>query len=87
MELQNNFFNYKQHLIDSAQSYFRLLNISVVIKRKEFVNQEKYILRFFKDGFLHLTGLGTNLSKNAFFEKCLNGTIEPCDFYFFTKKR
>lgn len=82
MELKNNLFDFKQHLIDSAQSYFKLLNIAVVIECNDFVNQKRYILRFFKDGFLHLTGLETDLSKNEFYEKCFSGTIATSDFYF-----
>lgn len=86
MEPQQSIFDIKQHLIDSAQSYFKLLNIYVVIECKEFINQEKYMLRFFKDGFLHLTGLETKLSKNDFFEKCLTGTIEASDFSYGPKR-
>lgn len=86
MGLQNNLFDVKKSLIVSAQSYFKLLNISVVIECNDFVNQQKYVLRFFKDGFLHLTGLQTSLSKITFFEKCLSGTIEFDDFSYGPKR-
>ena len=59
MDLQKYLFDVKQHLIDCVQSYIKLLNISVVIECKDFVNQD-ICFKIFKDGFLHLTILPNN---------------------------
>ena len=39
-----------------------------------------YIVRAEKDNYLHLVGVSTLLSATAFFDKCLNGTLEESDF-------
>ena len=73
-------FNIKQALIDSAQSYFRLIDKCIVLTSPVFVHQKSYTLRFFKTNFLHLTGLRTVLSTEDFFLRCYAGTILESDF-------
>ena len=74
-------FNIKQALVDSAQSYFRLLDCRIILKSMNFIQQDCYVLRFFKTNFLHLTGLKTNLSTEEFFNKCYDGTIMENDYF------
>lgn len=39
-----------------------------------------YIVRAEKDNYLHLVGVSTKLSATAFFDKCLDGTLDESDF-------
>ena len=80
MAINQEQFNIKQALIDSAQSYFKLLNCDIIIKSTNFVQSNSYILKFFKTNFLHLTGLKTSLSTEDFFLKCYAGTIVESDY-------
>ena len=80
MSFKQEQFSIKQALIDSAQSYFKLLNKSVILTSPSFVNQNSYTLRFFKTNFLHLTGLKTSLSTEDFFLRCYAGTILESDY-------
>ena len=45
-----------------------------------FKNSPYYIVRAEKDNYLHLVGVSTKLSATAFFDKCLNGTLDESDF-------
>ena len=47
MAINQEQFNIKQALIDSAQSYFKLLNCDIIIKSTNFVQSNSYILKFF----------------------------------------
>ena len=80
MAINQEQFNIKQALIDSAQSYFKLLNCDIIIKSTNFVQSNSYILKFFKTNFLHLTGLKTSLPTEVFFLKCYAGTIVESDY-------
>lgn len=80
MAINQEQFNVKQALIDSAQSYFKLLNCDIIIKSTNFIQSNSYILKFFKTNFLHLTGLKTSLSTEDFFLKCYAGTIVESDY-------
>ena len=80
MQQNNRPFDVKQALIDSAQSYFALLDHEIILQSNEFVEKNKYILKFFKTNFLHLTGLETSLSTEEFFDKCYLGTILEGDY-------
>ena len=73
-------FNIRQALIDSAQSYFELLDYEVILLSNDFALQNSYTLRFFKTNFLHLTGLKTHLSTEDFFLRCFEGTILESDY-------
>lgn len=64
------------------------------IYKKEFVEYDYLIcseafqekkyqeIRAEKSNFLHLVGVNTTMSPEAFFEKCINGTLEENDFDF-----
>ena len=80
MALKQEQFNIKQALIESAQSYFRLLNKNVILASPSFIEHDSYLLRFFRTNFLHLTGLKTSLSTEEFFLKCFAGTILESDY-------
>ena len=73
-------FDIRQALIDSAQSYFDLLNCDVVLRSPNFIERDGYLLRFFETNFLHLTGVRTRLSKEDFYHKCYDGTIQRSDY-------
>jgi hypothetical protein len=45
-----------------------------------FISSPYYIVRAEKDNYLHLVGVSTKLSATAFFDKCLNGTLDESDF-------
>ena len=45
-----------------------------------FKNSPYYIVRAKKDNNLHLVGVSPKLSATAFFDKCLNGTLDESDF-------
>lgn len=80
MSLKQQQFNIKKALIDSAQSYFRLIDKCIVLTSSNFVHQNSYTLRFFRTNFLHLTGLRTALSTEDFFLRCYAGTILESDY-------
>ena len=73
-------FDIKQALIESAQSYFQLLDCEIVLQSQDFIEQSSYMLKFFKTNFLHLTGLKTSLSTEDFFLRCYAGTILESDY-------
>ena len=70
----------RNKLIIAANEYNKLVGIDFVVQSDKFLYKKEYILRFHKDNFLHLTGVGAHVSANDFYEKCLNGTIEIEDF-------
>lgn len=70
----------REQLIESAQDYFKLLSKTIVLESDEFSFQKTYSLRFNKRNFLHLTGVYSLLTAEAFFEKCLDGSISIDDF-------
>ena len=70
----------REQLIEAAQDYFKLTSITIVVESDEFVHQKRYLLKFNKSNFLHLTGVYSSLSANEFFDKCFNGTVALEDF-------
>ncbi len=82
MDNNEEIFDIKSALILSAQSYFKLLRVEIVISSHDLIIKEVYRLRFFKENFLHLTGVNTDLKKKDFFDKCLIGTINENDYKF-----
>lgn len=58
----------KNRLIVLAQDYFLLLNKLIILESSNFIYQSKYVLKFTKTNFLHLTGVITNLNANDFYE-------------------
>ena len=80
MTLKQEQFNIKQALIESSQSYFKLLNKCIVLVSPDFSEKNSYTLKFFRTNFLHLTGLKTSLSTEEFFLRCYVGTILESDY-------
>ena len=75
---------FKQRAIEllktGAKEYSKFLGFDFILKSDNFINREKYILRFYEGNFLHLTGVKTSLDAKTFFEKCLQETITISDF-------
>lgn len=80
MTNNNEQFNIKKALIDSAQSYFTLLNSETIIESDNFINCSSYKLRSFETNFLHLIGLHTALTPKEFFCKSYAGSISENDY-------
>lgn len=76
----------KEKLIIAANEYFKLVGFDFVITSEKFFYRKEYILRFYKDNFLHLTGVCTKLSANVFFDNCKTGTLHIDDFICDTSK-
>ena len=51
MSKTDEIFDFKQALILSAQSYFKLLEIEFIISSKELINNDEYLLRFLRKTF------------------------------------
>ncbi len=71
----------RESLLLAAKDYLSLVSEIVVFESDKFVVQKRYVLKFTKGNFLHLTGLSSTLSAAEFFEKCLDGSISFDDFY------
>ncbi|MCQ2815503.1 MAG: PBECR4 domain-containing protein, partial [Bacilli bacterium] len=56
----------RNQLVEAAKSYSKLLNVKITVSSNLFVVSDKYILRFYKTNFLHLTGVKTNLNAEEF---------------------
>lgn len=66
----------KNELILYAKLYQQnFIDIEYFIYTREFVHSKYYIIKAYKDNFLHLTGVGTSLTANDFFDKCISGTL------------
>jgi len=70
----------RNQLIESARSYSKLLNKRIIIHSDVFAYKKEYCIRFYKTNFLHLTGVKTTLTPEAFFIACFLGEIEEQDF-------
>lgn len=70
----------RDKLIKVAIEYKKITDCDFVLSSDLFVYKKEYILRFYNDNFLHLTGVITNLSANLFFDKCIKQTISIDDF-------
>ena len=60
-----------EDLYQSAKNYEQLLNKTVVFSNSEFKIQKTYNAKFYKDNFLHLTGVKTKIVAKDFFDRCL----------------
>ena len=76
----------KAQLLEAAQDYSKLITRAIVLESNEFVFQKRYVLKFNRANFLHLTGVYSTVKANAFFEKCFDGTISVDDFEINNKK-
>ena len=72
----------RESLLSSAKDYFLLISKLIVLESEDFGFQKRYVLKFNKTNFLHLTGLKTNLSASDFFDRCFNASITVDDFCF-----
>lgn len=50
-----------------------------------FVKNHYYIIDAEEDNFQHLTGVHSLISPKEFFDKCIEGTLQECDFDFIKK--
>lgn len=79
--MQNSFKeNVRQQLLVAAQEYFTLLNKIIIIESNDFTYQKRYLIKFNKSNFLHLTGVISNLNGDDFFSKCYDSSITIDDF-------
>lgn len=67
-------------LIQAAKSYSALLDKRIEISSSDFKLSKKYVIRFYKSNFLHLTGVLTSMAPEDFFNKCFEETIALDDF-------
>ena len=72
--------NIRKQLLIAAQDYSSLLSKTIVLESNDFEFQKRYILRFDKTNFLHLTGVLSSLKADEFFKKCLDSSIAVGDF-------
>lgn len=81
ISMQNSFKqNVRQQLLVAAQEYFALLNKTITIESNDFEFQKKYIIKFNKSNFLHLTGVISSLKAADFFDKCYDSSIAIDEF-------
>ena len=73
----------KEILINNADSYKKYyVDYEYLLCSNAFEKCEYYIISAYEDNYLHLTGVHTQLSATAFFEKCYKGTLDETDFDF-----
>lgn len=70
----------REQLLVAAQQYYSLISNVIIIKSSAFKYQNKYVIAFDKNNFLHLTGVVSKLKPADFFEKCINASIKFDDF-------
>lgn len=71
----------KQTLEECAVDYLNnFIGKKYVIYSKCFTKNNYYTIDAKKDNYLHLTGVITNLKAEAFFDKCIRGTLQESDF-------
>ncbi len=81
ISMQNSFKeNVRQQLLVAAQEYFALLKKTITIESNDFEFQKKYIIKFNKSNFLHLTGVISSLKAADFFDKCYDSSIAIDEF-------
>ena len=69
----------KSELHIASKKYGSLIDQSFLIYDDQLENKKGYLLRFYKNNFLHLTGVKTNLSAKEFYFKCFNDTLKQND--------
>ena len=75
MDYDELFNKLKADLKIAAQEYQKLLSVTIVFESKNFKLSKIYNARFYKQNFLHLTGVKTNLSTGEYFKRCLDESI------------
>ena len=86
MNHDDQFNKFISTLYSAAKEYSKLLNLSIIFESKQFANQKSYTARFYKENFLHLTGVKTGCTALDFYEKCFNETILISDINNFEKE-
>ena len=72
--------------IEAAKEYKKFfVDYEYLICSEAFSEKHFYIVDAYEDNFLHLLGVGTSLTPDEFFYKCLNGTLEEKDISFVKK--
>lgn len=67
-------------ILFSAELYSELCENVYVVSSPDFEKSESYVLHFYPQNFLHLTGVKTSLKPADFFFKALNKTLSESDF-------
>ena len=67
-------------LFIAAKEYNKLIGFTFIFKSDSFIYNPEYYIRFYKDNFLHLTGVETKLGAKEFFEKCISSSLELNEF-------
>ena len=76
----------KTTLIECAKGYQKYyLEHNYLICSCAFHEKKYYIVQANETNFLHLTGVGTDLTPKEFFTKCMKGSLTEEDFDFFKK--
>jgi len=68
-----------EDLYQAAKNYEQLLNKTVIFSNSEFLIQKTYNAKFYKDNFLHLTGVKTKIVAKDFFDRCLKKDLTESD--------
>ena len=75
-------------IIKGAAIYKRVFaDYDYLIYSENFKNKPYYIISAAEDNFPHLTGVNSLLSAQAFYNKCLDGSLSESDFDFSSKNR
>lgn len=73
----------KDTIVENAVAYNAYyVPYEYLLYSKSFKQKPYYIISAHEDNYLHLTGVHTTLSAKAFFDKCLDGTLDESDFDF-----
>lgn len=78
----------KDEAIKYAKDYQEIMvDKEYLIFSKSFSIQPYYILKAYRNNYLHLIGVHTTLNPEEFFNKCLEGTLLESDFDFAFKDK
>jgi len=75
-------------IIAGAASYkAAFIDYEYLIYSSGFANKPYYIVRAEEDNYPHLTGVNALIPAQAFYDKCLDGSLSESDFDFSGKNR
>ncbi len=76
----------RQEAIKEAKRYKEIyVDYEYLICSEAFAKRKYYIINAEKDNFQHLTGVHSKISAQAFFDKCVDGSLSEQDFDFAKK--
>ena len=76
----------RNELIAGANIYkSTFIDYEYLIYGDGFKAQQYYIIGAYENNYQHLTGVGSDLTADIFFQKCLDGTLQEADFGFIRK--